>query len=210
MRRRRLGSNGPWVGALGLGCMGMSGVYGPADRGESMATIHAAIDVGVNLIDTGDFYGSGHNELLIAEALKGRPRDDFLLSVKFGALRDPSGAFVGYDARPAAVRNFLGLQPAAARRRPYRHLPARPARSRRADRGDDRRDRRHGESRLCPAHRPVGSRRRDDPARRRRPPDRRPANRIFADRARDRGGDPAGLPRTRRRRHRLWRAARGA
>ena len=74
MKRRRLGSHGPEVSALGLGCMGMSGMYGPADRAESIATIHAALDAGVDLLDTGDFYGMGHNELLIAEALRGRPR----------------------------------------------------------------------------------------------------------------------------------------
>jgi aryl-alcohol dehydrogenase-like predicted oxidoreductase len=87
--------------------MGMSGMYGPADRAESIATIHAALDAGVTLIDTGDFYGMGHNEMLIAEALKGVPRDRYQLSVKFGALRDPSGAWVGFDARPAAVKTFL-------------------------------------------------------------------------------------------------------
>ncbi|MCF3643384.1 aldo/keto reductase, partial [Rhizobium sp. TRM95111] len=89
------------------GCMGMSGMYGPADRAESIATIHAAVDAGINLIDTGDFYGMGHNEMLIADALKGRRRDDVLLSVKFGALRDPDGGWSGYDSRPAAIRNFL-------------------------------------------------------------------------------------------------------
>jgi aryl-alcohol dehydrogenase-like predicted oxidoreductase len=87
--------------------MGMSDFYGPADRAESIATIHAALDAGINLLDTGDFYGSGHNEMLIAEALKHRPRGDVILSVKFGALRDPGGAFVSIDARPAAVKNFL-------------------------------------------------------------------------------------------------------
>ena len=107
MRERRLGETGPEVGAIGLGCMGMSDFYGPADRGESIATIHAALDSGATLIDTGDFYGSGHNEMLIAEALRGRPREAYVLSVKFGALRDPAGQFIGYDARPAAVRNFL-------------------------------------------------------------------------------------------------------
>jgi aryl-alcohol dehydrogenase-like predicted oxidoreductase len=85
----------------------MSGMYGPADRAESIATIHAALDAGVNLIDTGDFYGMGHNELLIAEALRGRPREQAILSVKFGALRDPAGGWTDYDARPAAVKNFL-------------------------------------------------------------------------------------------------------
>ncbi len=107
MRRRTLGESGPQVGAIGLGCMGMSDFYGPADRAESIATIHAALDSGATLIDTGDFYGSGHNEILIREALTGRRREDYVLSVKFGALRDPAGAFVGYDCSPAAVRNFL-------------------------------------------------------------------------------------------------------
>ena len=107
MQRRKLGASGPEVGAIGLGCMGMSDFYGPADRAESIATIHAALDSGATLIDTGDFYGSGHNEMLIAEALRGRRREDYVLSVKFGALRDPSMGFVGYDARPEAVKNFL-------------------------------------------------------------------------------------------------------
>lgn len=105
--QRPLGTSGPRVSALGLGCMGMSGMYGPADRAESIATIHAALDAGVTLLDTGDFYGMGHNELLIGEALKGRDRDQAVLSVKFGALRDPAGGWSGYDARPAAVKNFL-------------------------------------------------------------------------------------------------------
>jgi aryl-alcohol dehydrogenase-like predicted oxidoreductase len=107
MITRKLGSAGPRVSALGLGCMAMSGAYGPADRGESIATIHAALDAGITLIDTGDFYGMGHNELLIAEALRGRKREQVLISVKFGALRGPDGSWLGYDARPAAVRNFL-------------------------------------------------------------------------------------------------------
>ena len=107
MKQRQLGGNGPDVGELGLGCMGMSDFYGPADRRESLATLDAALDSGANLIDTGDFYGTGHNELLIAEALQHRRRGDVVLSVKFGALRDPAGAFVGYDARPAAVKTFL-------------------------------------------------------------------------------------------------------
>ena len=106
---RRLGAAGPTVSALGLGAMGMSDLYGPADEGESIATIHAAIDAGVNLIDTGDFYGSGRNELLIAKALKDRSRDDVVLSVKYGAQRDPSGAWVGFDASPAATKNSLAM-----------------------------------------------------------------------------------------------------
>jgi pyridoxine 4-dehydrogenase len=87
--------------------MGMSDVYGPADRDESIATIHAALEAGVTLIDTGDFYAMGHNELLIAEALRGRNRDNLQLSVKFGGMRDPAGAFMGFDNRPMAVRNFV-------------------------------------------------------------------------------------------------------
>jgi len=107
MEKHQLGKTGPQVSALGLGCMGMSGMYGPSDRAESIATIHAALDAGINLLDTGDFYGMGHNEMLISEAIKGLRRDDFLLSVKFGALRDPAGAWLGYDARPAAIKNFV-------------------------------------------------------------------------------------------------------
>jgi aryl-alcohol dehydrogenase-like predicted oxidoreductase len=107
MQKRQLGKNGPTVSAFGLGAMGMSGMYGPADRAESIATIHAALDAGITLLDTGDFYGMGHNELLIREALGGVPRERVVLSVKFGALRDPAGGWVGYDARPAAVKNFL-------------------------------------------------------------------------------------------------------
>ncbi|OBS09258.1 aldo/keto reductase [Acidihalobacter prosperus] len=107
MDQRRLGSNGPHSGTLGLGCMGMSGMYGPADRAAAIRTIHAALESGINLLDTGDFYGMGHNELLIAEALRGRPREDALLSVKFGALRDPAGGWSGFDARPIAVKNDL-------------------------------------------------------------------------------------------------------
>jgi aryl-alcohol dehydrogenase-like predicted oxidoreductase len=87
--------------------MGMSGAYGPSNRAESIATIHAALAAGITLLDTGDFYGMGHNELLIREALIGVPRDSVQISVKFGALRGPDGAWLGYDSRPAAVRNFL-------------------------------------------------------------------------------------------------------
>ncbi|HYZ20941.1 MAG TPA: aldo/keto reductase [Rhodopila sp.] len=107
MQHRPLGRTGPSVSALGLGCMGMSGMYGPANRTESIATIHAALDAGINLLDTGDFYGMGHNELVIGEAVRGMPRERYLLSVKFGALRDPALGWVGYDSRPAAVKNFL-------------------------------------------------------------------------------------------------------
>jgi aryl-alcohol dehydrogenase-like predicted oxidoreductase len=107
MATRTLGSDGPQVSAIGLGCMGMSDFYGPADEAESIATIHAALDAGITLIDTADFYGSGHNEMLIAQALRRRPRERVQISVKFGAFRDPAGGFGLYDARPAAVKNFL-------------------------------------------------------------------------------------------------------
>ncbi|MCQ4630981.1 aldo/keto reductase [Shinella sp. CPCC 100929] len=107
MKTTHLGKTGPAVSTIGLGCMGMSGMYGPADRAESIATIHAALDAGINLLDTGDFYGMGHNEMLIAEALSDRLREDVVISVKFGALRGPDGAWSGYDSRPAAIRNFL-------------------------------------------------------------------------------------------------------
>jgi len=106
MDKRKLGKTGPNVSAIGLGCMGMSDFYGPADRDESLATIHAALDAGITLLDTGDFYGMGHNEMLIGRALEGR-RDKVLLSVKFGAMRAPDNAFIGVDARPQAVKNFL-------------------------------------------------------------------------------------------------------
>jgi aryl-alcohol dehydrogenase-like predicted oxidoreductase len=107
MEKRKLGPTGPSVSAIGLGCMGMSDFYGPADRGESIATIHAALDAGITLLDTGDFYGMGHNEMLIREALTGRNRDNLQISVKFGALRDPNKGFLGYDSRPAAIKNFV-------------------------------------------------------------------------------------------------------
>jgi aryl-alcohol dehydrogenase-like predicted oxidoreductase len=109
MQTRKLGDTGPTVSALGLGAMGMSDFYGPADEAESIATIHAALDAGVNLVDTGDFYGSGHNELLIGRALRDRVREDVVISVKFGARRDPGGGFqpVGQDISAAGVKDRL-------------------------------------------------------------------------------------------------------
>ena len=107
MDHRKLGATGPKVSAIGLGCMGMSDFYGPADRNESISTIHAALDAGITLLDTGDFYGVGHNELPIRDALSGRSRDNVQISVKFGALRDPAHGFTGLDCRPVAVKNFL-------------------------------------------------------------------------------------------------------
>ncbi|GHO77119.1 aldo/keto reductase [Ktedonobacter sp. SOSP1-85] len=107
MKTRTLGTTGPQVSLLGLGCMGMSDLYGPADENESIATIHAALEAGITLLDTGDFYGMGHNELLLRQALQGRKREQAIISVKFGALRDPAGGWSGNDGRPAAVKNFL-------------------------------------------------------------------------------------------------------
>jgi aryl-alcohol dehydrogenase-like predicted oxidoreductase len=107
MLYRRLGATGPEVSVLGLGCMGMSDLYGPADRDEGIATIHAAMDDGVTLLDTGDYYGMGHNELLIRDALKGRDRDKAVISVKFGAQRAHDGQWLGMDLRPAAVKTAI-------------------------------------------------------------------------------------------------------
>lgn len=101
----KLGNSGPDVFPLSLGCMGMSGMYGASDDAESVATIEAAIDAGVTLLDTGDFYGMGHNELLVGRAIAGR-RERVQVSVKFGALRGPDGSWLGVDTRPAAVKNF--------------------------------------------------------------------------------------------------------
>ncbi len=102
-----LGHTGPPVSAIGLGCMGMSGMYGDSDRSESIATVHSALDAGVTLLDTGDFYGMGHNELLLREALAAVPRDQVQLSVKFGAQRGPAGEWLGFDGRPSAVKTSL-------------------------------------------------------------------------------------------------------
>ena len=106
--KRILGSSGIAVSEIGLGCMGMSpGVYGPADEAEALATVRAAVDAGITLIDTGDFYGMGHNEMLIRRALENVPRSQVIISVKFGSIRDPAGLFIGHDGRPQSVKNFL-------------------------------------------------------------------------------------------------------
>ena len=107
MELTELGRGGPQVSRVGLGLMGMSGIYGPADETESIATIRAALDAGITLLDTGDFYGMGHNELLLRDALRGVDRSSVFIQVKFGGQRDPRGAFLGFDASPAAVKTSL-------------------------------------------------------------------------------------------------------
>ena len=193
MENRHLGAAGPQVSAFGLGCMGMSGMYGPTDRAESIATIHAALDAGITLLDTGDFYGMGHNEMLIGEALKGVPRDRFQLSVKFGALRDPAAAGSASMRGPAAVKTALAY---SLQRLGVDHIDIyRPAR---LDPNVPIEDTigaiadmvKAGYVRAC---RPFGGWRRDHPPGGRGASDRRSADRIFADLARHRGHDSADL-----------------
>jgi aryl-alcohol dehydrogenase-like predicted oxidoreductase len=107
MQKIKLGRNGPSVSAFGLGCMGMSGGYGPADEKESIATVHAALEAGITMIDTGDFYGMGHNEMLIRDALKSGKRERAFIAVKYGSMRGPDGKIVGDDARPTSTKNYL-------------------------------------------------------------------------------------------------------
>ena len=107
MLSRKLGRQGPPLFPIGLGCMAMSGIYGASDEAESIRTIHAGIDAGINLLDTGDFYGMGHNEMLVGKALAGRRREEVFIQVKFGAQRDPGGNWIGFDGSPAAVKTSL-------------------------------------------------------------------------------------------------------
>ena len=181
----------------------------PPTDGESIATIHAALDAGITLLDTGDFYGMGHNEMLIRRgAARPSPRQSVQLSVKFGALRDPGRRLVAaIDSRPGGGEEFPRLHPAAAGRRLHRHLPpgARsipPCRSRRPSAPSPSMVKAGYVRHIGLSE--VGA----DTIRRaaRRAPDRRSADRILADLARHRGRDPADLPRARHRRHRLWRA----
>ena len=190
--KRILGSSGVAVSEIGLGCMGMSpGFMVQPTRPRASQPSAPRSMRGITLIDTGDFYGMGHNEMLIRRALEGVPRSRVVISVKFGALRDPAGA-VDRQRRPAAGgEEFPRLHAAAPGHRLHRRLPPGARRSGGADRRHHRRDRRHGPRRLCPPHRAVRSRRRNHPPRACRPSDRRFANRIFADEPRHRGRNPA-------------------
>src|SRR5580700_3824637 len=107
MQQTQLGRNGPLVSAFGLGCMGMSGGYGPADDNESIATIHAALEAGITVIDTADFYGLGHNEMVVRKALKGGKRERAFIAVKYGSLRGPDNKIIGDDASPRSTKAFL-------------------------------------------------------------------------------------------------------
>lgn len=107
MEYRKIGQNGSTISAIGLGCMGMSDLYGAADRQESIATIHEALEKGITLLDTGDFYGVGHNELLLREALQGQKRENAFIAVKTGVLRSPDGGWIGMNNRPEAIKNNL-------------------------------------------------------------------------------------------------------
>ena len=190
MRTLTLGTTGPHISALGLGAMGMSALYGDADRAESIATIHAALEAGVTLIDTGDFYAMGHNEMLIGEALRSAPaarREQAQTSVKFGALRDPDGGWSGYDGRPSAVKNFaayslqrLGVDHIDVYRiaRIDPDVPIEETVGAIAELVEKGYVRHIGLSR--------GRRRHDPPGRRHRP-DLRPADRVLADLPRHRG-----------------------
>ena len=186
--------------------MGMSGMYGPADRDEGIATIHAALDAGITLLDTGDFYGMGHNELLLARrARRPRPRrGDHQRQVRRPARPGQRLGRHGHAAGGDPQLRRLLAHPAG--HGPHRHLPAGAPRSRRPDRGDRGRHQDAHRRGLRPPRRALRGRRGHDPPRRRRPPDRRPADRVLAPLPRDRGGDPHHDARARHRHHRLRRA----
>jgi Aldo/keto reductase family len=203
MRTRSLGSTGLGVSEIGLGCMGMSDFYGPADRAESIATIHAALDAGITPLDTGDYYAAGHNELLIQEALRGRDRDDVAISVKFGLMRAPDGAVVGIDGRPAAVKSSLAY---SLRRLGTDHVDV--YRLGRVDPAVPIEETVDAIAEMIPDRvrspcRPLGDRSRDPASRPSGAPHLRSADRVFVALAGDRGRDPADVPRTRRRYHSL-------
>ena len=176
--RRKLGASGPEVFPMALGCMGMSGMYGPSDNAESIATIHAALDAGVNLLDTGDFYGMGHNEMLIGRALESR-RDGVLLSVKFGAQRGPGRRMAGIRCPSGGGEDRPCLLAQAAGGGPRGHLPACAARPQGAHRGDHRGHSRTDRGGVCALYRALGGGCRNYPAGSGRAPHCGPADRVF-------------------------------
>ncbi len=161
---RQLGRGGPIVSAIGLGCMGMSGTYGVADEKESIATVHAALESGVTMLDTADFYGMGHNELLLQKALAGRPRESYFPrgQVRRDAL--PAGQFCRHRRAPGRGQKFPRLHAQALGHRSRRSLPGRARRSQCSHRRYDRRDRRNGESGIRSPCRHLRSVLRDDSA----------------------------------------------
>ena len=206
MEHRELGKGGPRVSAIGLGCMGMSDFYGPADEAESIATIHEAIDRGVTLLNTGDFYGMGHNEMLDPPRHRGAPRPRLPARSSSGHCATPDGRFIGLRCPSRGREELPELQPAATGHRLHRPLPAGPARPGGADRGHHRRDRRAGEGRIRPAHRHLGDVGGDGTTGTRRPPDRGPGDRVRRAHPRHRGRHPAGPARAGRFDRRLRRA----
>jgi aryl-alcohol dehydrogenase-like predicted oxidoreductase len=190
---RILGRTGPTITAVALGCSSMSGLTGAGDNDDvASATIRAAVDQGLDLIDTADFYGLGHNESLIGRALTSIDRDRYVISDKFGSLRTPAGAFIGTDCRPKTVKNSLAY---SLQRLGTDHVDIyRPARPPRPDRGHSRRHRRDGPGRLRPRHRTVRGRRRHDPPSPRGAPDQRRADRVLAVQPPTRRHDHSHLP----------------
>ena len=206
MQQIKLGRNGPMVSAFGLGCMGMSGIYGPATTPNPSPPSMRRSRPASPCIDTGDFYGMGHNEMLIRDALKGGKRDRAFIMVKCGSLRSPDGKIVGDDARPQSIKNFLSY---SLRRLGTDHIDLyQPSRVDPQVPIEDthRRHRRHGESRLCAPYRRLRSFRQDNATRRRGASDRGVADRIFAVHTRHRARDFADFARARHRAGRLWRA----
>ena len=203
-KRRTLGTGGPAVSAIGLGCMGMSEFYDPRqmDDAESIRVIHRYLDAGGNFLDTADMYGVGRNEVLVGKAIAGR-RDEVVLATKFANVRGPERRVPRRPRRSAVRQGVLRREPEAARRRRDRPLLPAPRRSQDADRGDGRRDGRAGEGGQGAAPRAVRGGAGDDPPRGEGPPDRGAADGVLALEPRARGRDPADGPRAGHRLRRL-------